>query len=202
MVRDQERSISPEGPLTWTRAWKTAFASAPMRSGPDMATCTAKPSSTGSQPNGKCWRHRRPSSPANQIRRRSHGPPDVRRPPERSRGPVDARVFRLPVTRNAPCIPRNGATSGGPRSPSSGPRGPQLALGSCAADDLRQARDSNIREFPSSWPRQTPTGRSGCRAGIGPASSSAEVFSRKWRGGRGNHRPKCITHFTLGLRLP
>jgi hypothetical protein len=97
----------PEGRLTWTTAWKTAFASAAMRSGPHMATCTAKPSSTGLQPNGKCWRHRRPSSPANQIRRKSHGPPHVRRPPERSRGPVDARVFRLPVTRNAPCITRN-----------------------------------------------------------------------------------------------
>ena len=76
--------------LTWTRAWKTAFANAPMRCGPHMAACTVKPSSTGLRPNGKCWRHRRPCSPANQIRRRSHGHPHVRRPRERSRGPADA----------------------------------------------------------------------------------------------------------------
>jgi len=90
MVRRQERSIiSPEGRLTWTRAWKTAFASAPMRSGPRVAACTAKPSSTGLRPKGKCWRHRRPCSPANQLRRRNHGRPHVP-PPERSRGPADA----------------------------------------------------------------------------------------------------------------
>jgi hypothetical protein len=84
MLSDQERSIiSPEGRLTWTRTWKIAFA--------HMAAYTAKPSSIGLRPNGKCWRHRRPSWPANQIRRRSHGRPHVRRPPpERSRGPADA----------------------------------------------------------------------------------------------------------------
>ena len=93
MVRDQERSImSPKGRLTWTRAWKTAFANAPMRCGPHMGAWTAKPSSTGLRPNGKCWQHRRRSSPANQIRTRSHGRPHVRRPPERSRG-LDARIY-------------------------------------------------------------------------------------------------------------
>jgi hypothetical protein len=87
---ERSRTIhhQPRRRLTWTRAWKTAFASAPMRSGPHMVACTAKPSSTGLRPNGKCWRRRRPSSPANQIRRRSHGQPRVRRPPERSRGPI------------------------------------------------------------------------------------------------------------------
>jgi len=91
MVRDQERSIiSPEGRLTWTRAWKSAFANAPMRSGPNMVAWTAKPSSTGLRPNEKCWRPRRPSLPANQIRTRSHGRQHVRKPPERSRGPADA----------------------------------------------------------------------------------------------------------------
>jgi hypothetical protein len=35
MVRDQGRSIvSPEGLLIWTRAWKTAFANAPIKCGP------------------------------------------------------------------------------------------------------------------------------------------------------------------------
>jgi hypothetical protein len=87
MVRDQERSIfSPEGRLTWTRAWKIAFANAPMKYGQHMAAGTAKPSSTGLRPKGKCWRHRRSSSPANQLQRRSHGSPQVRRPPEHSRG--------------------------------------------------------------------------------------------------------------------
>src|SRR5215471_18899327 len=91
MVRDQGRSIiSPEGLLTWNRAWKTAFANAPMKCGPHMAACTAKRSSTGLRPNGNSWRHRRQSSPANQIRRRTHGRPHVRRPPERSWGLADA----------------------------------------------------------------------------------------------------------------
>jgi hypothetical protein len=91
MVRDQERSIiSPEGRLTWTGAWKSAFANAPMRSGPNMVAWTAKPSSTGLRPNEKCWRPRRPSLPANRIPTRSHGRQHVRKPPERSRGPADA----------------------------------------------------------------------------------------------------------------
>jgi len=88
--RSRRLHHQPAGRLTWIRAWKTAFASAPMRCGPHMAACTVKPSSTGLRPNGKCWRHRRPYSPANQVRRRSHGRPHVRRPPERSRGPADA----------------------------------------------------------------------------------------------------------------
>src|SRR5262245_43673966 len=91
MMRDQGRSIiSPEGLLTWTRAWRTAFANAPMKCGPHMAACTAKRSSTGLRPNGKCWRHRRPASQAHQIRRRTHGRPPDRRPPARSRRLADA----------------------------------------------------------------------------------------------------------------
>jgi hypothetical protein len=78
----------------------TAFANAPMKCGRHMAACTAKPSSTGLRPNGNYWRHRRQSSPANQIRRSAHGCPHVRRPPERSPGLADA----ADLTRDArPC---------------------------------------------------------------------------------------------------
>jgi hypothetical protein len=90
-----ELSLYGQGPLI-----KRAFANAPMKCGPHMAACTAKRISTGLRPNGKCWRHRRQSSPANQIRRRTHGRPHVRRPPERSRGLADA----ADLTRDAsPC---------------------------------------------------------------------------------------------------
>jgi hypothetical protein len=94
--RSRTRHISPKGRLTWTGAWKTAFASAPMRCGPHMAACTAKPSSIGLRPNGKCWRHRRPPSPADRPRKRSAHRLHIRRPPERSRGPADA----TPTTRS------------------------------------------------------------------------------------------------------
>jgi hypothetical protein len=49
-----------------------------------------KRSSTGLRLKGNSWRHRWQFSPANQIRRRIHGRPHVRRPPERSRGLADA----------------------------------------------------------------------------------------------------------------
>jgi hypothetical protein len=77
----------PEGLLICTRAWKTAFANAPMKCGPQMAARTAKRSSTGLPPNGNCWGHRRQPSPA---RRRTHGRTHVRRSPARSRGLADA----------------------------------------------------------------------------------------------------------------
>ncbi len=78
------------GPLTWTTASKTAFASALTRSGPHMAMCTAKPISIGLRPSGKSWRHLRPRSPANPPRKRCAGRLHVRKPPRTLRGPAKA----------------------------------------------------------------------------------------------------------------
>jgi hypothetical protein len=83
------------GRLTWIRAWKTAFANAPTKSGPHMTACTAKPISIGFRPNGKSWRHQRPRSPTNQLQKRSDGRLHVRRPPERSRRTSHPRCQRL-----------------------------------------------------------------------------------------------------------